>query len=130
MPSPIFTGHIEHGNLIFDRPDLFAIHKSGLEGKKVEVIVRKETHPRTLAMNSYYWGVIIPLIGDHLGYDKDEMHEALKVKFASQIDENGLTRIESTAKMTVERFIEYTEAVKRWAAEFLNIYVPDPNEFI
>lgn len=130
MPNPILTGKVQYGNLIFDRPDLFAIHKSGLEGKCVEVIIRKPANQRTLAMNSYYWGVIVPLIGDHLGYDKDEMHEALKLKFASQPGDHGLTRVESTAKMTVERFIEYTESVKRWAAEFLQVYVPDPGEFI
>jgi hypothetical protein len=54
----------------------------------------------------------------------------LAAKFASHPDESGLPHIESTAKMTVERFIEYTEAIKRWSAEFLQVYVPDPGEFV
>jgi len=129
--NPIFYGKIEHGNLIFDRPDQWAIRKVQFEGKNVRVTLDKETHPRTLPMNSYYWGVVVPLIGDHLGYDKDEMHEALKVKFASEQDIiTGLSRVESTAKMTVERFIEYTDQIRRWSAEFLNIYVPDPGELL
>jgi len=128
--NPIFFGGVEGGRVKLDRPDQYLIHLSGLEGKRVEVVVRKETHPRSLPMNNYYWGVIIPLVADHLGYGKDEMHEALKVKFASTADEMGLLRVESTAKMTVERFIEYTDEIKRWSAEFLNVYVPDPGEYI
>ena len=57
------------------------------------------------------------------------MHDALKEKFASRRDEKtGLLIVESTAKMDTVRFMKYYDDIQVWAAEFLDVYIPDPNE--
>lgn len=129
--NPIFYGKVEHGKVIYDNYDLYAARIVSLEGKEFQSTLDKRVYNRSISQNSYYWGVIVSLIADHCGYsDKEDCHRDLAAKFASHPDDSGLPHIESTAKMTVKRFIEYTESIKRWAAEFLHVYIPDPNEFI
>ncbi len=128
-PLPIFTGSVEKGKLILDQPQKYLVHLSQLNGKKIELVLRKRRSQRSLEQNRAYWGIAIEILSNHLGYDKDTMHHALKVKFASAVDPvTGLTIIESTAKMDTKRFIQYYEDIQRWSMEFLNCYIPDPNE--
>jgi len=36
--------------------------------------------------------------------------------------------MDSTAKMSTERFQKYLTDIRQWAAEFLNYRLPEPNE--
>ena len=101
--------------------------------QKVDIIIKKHVNKRTDPQNNYYWAVIVRMLSAYCGYTKDETHSALKYKFASfkpTMSSFGseLPRIESTAKMSTERFNEYIEEIKRWAAEDLSMYIPDPEE--
>ena len=129
MTAPVFVGQIEKGKLLLDAPAQYLVHLSTLEGRRVEVVVRRQRSQRSLRQNAAYWGIAIEILSEHLGYDKDECHHAMKAKFASRVDEKtGLLIIESTAKMDTKRFGRYYEDIQRWAIEFLNVYIPDPNE--
>jgi hypothetical protein len=103
---------------------------STFEGKKIELTLRKSNSTRSLQANAYYWGVVVKLIADHCGYDSAELHEALKYKFLSnhEADETGLVRIKSTASLTVDEFIRYTNDVVIWAARDLQVYIPAPGD--
>jgi len=127
--TPIFTGEIINGKLKLDNPNRYLVHLSSLNGKKIELVLRRRKSKRSLQQNKAYWGIAIEILKNHLGYDKDEMHHALKVKFASRTDpDTGLVIVESTTKMDTKRFGEYYADIQRWAAEFLNCYIPSPNE--
>ncbi len=130
MPTPIFTAQIKDGKLILDNRARYEMYISLFEGKRVQVVVKKLAQNRSLNFNSYYWAVIVSMLANHTGYDKDEMHHNLKDMFASSPDPDrpGMKRVESTADMDTERFSKYCEAIKRWAASYLNLYIPDPNE--
>lgn len=130
MTVPIFTGHISQGKLVLDQPQRYLVHLSGLEGKQIELVLRKKRSQRSLAQNSWYWGVVIEILASHCGYTPEEMHEALKIRFLSsrQEDERGLIKVGSTAALTTDEFIRYTNRVIQWAAEYLHVYVPDPNQ--
>ena len=77
----------------------------------------------TNKLNKYYWGVLIPVVKEGLkdvgynGLNNQDVHEFLVKRF--EVDYSELSNIE---------FIEYKENIQQWAAEFLNIYMPDPNE--
>ena len=129
MPSPVFTGRIENGKLILDSPHRYIVRLSALNGKLVELVIRKRRSQRSPNQNAAYWGIVVEILSNHTGYDKDTMHEALKAKFASRTDEKtGLLVIESTAKMNTVRFNRYYSDIQQWAAEFLGCYIPSPNE--
>ena len=127
--NPIFHGRVEKGKLILDSPDRFRVHLSRYEGQPVEVVVRKKKSQRSILQNRAYFGIAVKILCLHTGFNREEMHDALKQKFASRVDEKtGLTIIESTADMDTVRFCQYYEDIQRWAIEFLGVYVPSPNE--
>ena len=127
--TPVFKGKVEKGKLVLNAPDRFMIYLAKFEGQEIEVQVRKKKSQRSIQQNRAYFGIAVEILCEKTGFSRDEMHDALRQKFASRVDdETGLTVIESTAKMDTVRFMKYYDDIQRWAAEFLNVYIPDPGE--
>ena len=124
---PIFTGFVDNGGLRFDRRKVVDDYMCTLIGQRVEVIIRKPKTSRSTLQNSYYFGVVVEILAKELGYDKDEIHEILKYKFL-QSNAMGMPYVKSTTKLSTGEFEDYLEKIRRWAAEFLNINIPLPNE--
>jgi hypothetical protein len=92
---------------------------------------------RSNPQNRYYWGLVIPLIQkgiEDLGTEltKEETHELLKARFNfSEIvnEETGecIQIPRSTTTLNKEQFGEYISKIQQFAAEFLNIEIPDPS---
>lgn len=112
--------------------------------------LKRRTTKRSEAMNRYYFGVVVKILSDHTGYETEEMHEYLKLRFNSTRTysptlNRDLPRVsKSTAALDNVAFIEYWSKIQRWAAlggdedhdenEYAlnlgdSIYVPDPNEY-
>jgi len=127
---PIHHATIIDGNLRLENPQRYELWLALLNGKQVEVVVRKKRKKRSNAQNRYYWAVVIKMIADFLGYAPEECHEAMKIKFLGlEEDRYGLQRVKSSATLSTEEFIaQFTEPIKRFAAEFLKLYIPDPGE--
>ena len=95
-------------------------------GSALEIEV-KEVISRSQVQNSYYWGQVIgspskegSLLSNEMfqGYTKQELHEALKEKFG----------VKSTMGMSQEDFSEYLNKIIRWAAEFAEMYIKEPDD--
>lgn len=106
------------------------------EGCEVEVEVTRRRATRSIQQNAYYWAVAVHLLSEHTGYTPEEVHEFLKAKFIPKkmaiakgngeiVDEYVLGG--STRRMNTIEFGEYLETVRRWAAEELDVVIPDPN---
>ena len=105
-------------------------------GNDYIVEVKKQKNNRTNMQNNYYWACIVQPLANEIGYFPDEMHDILKVKFASQwesIDINdkqvGLQVINSTATMNTKEFEIYANQIRVWALTELGIRLMLPNEF-
>ena len=105
-------------------------------GKDYLVNVKKQRNNRSNMQNNYYWACIVQPLGESLGYFPDEMHDTLKVKFASEwqsIEINdktiGLQVIKSTATIDTKAFEVYTEQIRIWAMTELGIRLMMPNEY-
>jgi hypothetical protein len=100
------------------------------DGTHVFVTVEKITREkqRSLDQNAYYWGVVVKILAGETGYTKDEMHEALKVKFLTYENVKGIPTVLSTANLNTKQFEVYLEMVRRWAAMDLGIVIPEPNQ--
>ncbi len=121
-----YKGKVEKGLLILFDKELFNIQLKAFEGKHIDLSVKLPSKNRSNNQNRFYWGVLIDIIGKELGYTADETHEALKMKFL--LDRRGkIPTVRSTAVLTTKEFEDYLEDIKRWAAEFLNVVLPDPN---
>ena len=124
--APIWRGQIENGKLKLVQPDLFKRYLTSLRGE-VEVIVRKWKKRRTGNQNRYYWGVVIPILCESLGYSSEEMHEALKWKFLRNRMHKELPTVKSTANLSTIEFNNYIDEIVRWASEE-RIHIPEPEK--
>ena len=115
------------------------------KGKRIEVAVKQRYKQRSSPQNRYYWGVLVPSVllafvdlGNDLQQDNQEhldmVHDFLKRKFLT----NGLEVVNaqgeveqlppSTTRLSTIEQEKYHEDIRRWAAEFLNVVIPLPNE--
>ena len=130
--SSVKNGHLHfHNRRVFDEQV-----RHFREGAQVEIAVTIRRASRSLQQNAYYWGVVVQIISEHTGYTPDEVHEFLKMKFIPKrlavADGNGEICEEfviggSTRKMNTIQFGEFMEECRRFAADTLDCYIPDPN---
>ncbi len=110
------------------------------DGKHLVTV--KDMRKRSVPQNSYYWGVVVPMVRKGLydaGYDEvttnEDAHEVLKhihlrKRIVSKQTGDVIDISDSSAKLSIPQFNEYIEAICKWASEFLNVVIPSPNEEI
>ena len=127
MIRKIFYGIVNHGKIIRDDEKNYRILLCTLEGKRIGETIEKEHKQRSNQQNRYYFGVVVPIIAECLGYSINETHEGLKDMFLC--DRTGkLPRIKSTTELSTVDWESYMSQVRQWASQFLVVYVPDPGE--
>jgi hypothetical protein len=125
---------IIHGKKIYEDPELYQKDLLNLKHDwPYEQIIRRIRKPRTDRQNRYYWGVVIDYIARQMGEsDKNEVHKTLARHFLGFEEESygGVTfeKTPSTTSLSTVEFTEYIEMVRRWAAEFLALNIPDPDQ--
>lgn len=125
----IFYGRVlDGGLLVLDRPADYNRHVRAHRGKHVELTLRKRRTRRSSQANRFYFGVVVKLLAEHCGYDTQEMHEALAMRFL-RIEDcpiTGAPRRKRTPDTDSAEFSEYVEHCIRLAAE-LGVVIPDAN---
>jgi hypothetical protein len=125
---------------IYNRP-LFDEEVRAMSREKdlaVTIEVKARKYKRSNEFNSYYWAVVVAMIVERLrelghDVDRDLTHEFLKGRFLySELTDPTTGEVmkipRKTSELATEEFMEYIEHVKQFAAETLDIYIPDPNE--
>ena len=129
--SPKFYGEVVKGRLVFADPMALSVYLGCFkEGAEVEVVIKRRRKKRSLNQNDYYWGYVIEVLGEHFGYWKDEMHEALKMLFLKVKREGKPDTVKSTAKLSTAEMEEYLSNIKIWASSEYKIILADPNQDI
>lgn len=121
-----FTGKVKGMMLELDDERGYRRHLASLEGKKIQVIVRKYKTTRSNDQNRYYWGVIIKILGEEFGYMPEETHEALKWKFLRK--DGKLETVRSTTSLNTTEFEIFLERVRIWALTDFQVKIPLPNK--
>jgi hypothetical protein len=105
-------------------------------GNDYIVDVKKQRNNRSNMQNNYYWKCIVQTLAEEIGYLPDEMHDILKVKFASEWQSVivkdktiGVQMVNSTARMNTGEFELYAEQIRIWALTELGIRLMLPNEY-
>lgn len=119
----------EKVNWYQDEGELFKKHLRSLDGKWIWLTVERFSKQRSLNQNRYYWGVVINILKDEIGYTKNEMHDALRRHFLT-VEEEGkiLPTVKSTTELDTMGFEEYLQEVREWADTEMDIVIPLPNE--
>ncbi len=127
-PAKRFTGKVIDGKLLINNSKLFKLYLQSLEGKKVEIGVRKEMKIRSTRSNSFYW-VYLSVIAQETGDDENSLHEYFKrVLLPPQIIEVLGKEIKipaSTTKLSTEEMSEYIQRIH----SLTGINPPDPAEY-
>ncbi len=137
-PSLIFTASVTPEGLHFHNRKRYDYEMQSLAGKEVRVTIERLRNSRSGQQNRYYWGAVVPIVCrglNEVGYriSEPDTHEYLKATFLHDhiVNENTgefLETIGSTRRLTTTGFMEYIADIQRWAAEFLGVDIPDPNE--
>lgn len=108
------------------------------ESKEYIITIKKKQKIRSNRQNRYYFGIVLPLVLRGLrnaGFDvhsKEDAHDIVKCKFLKVDIENDsgefITSFKSTKEMSTQEFKEFIDNVQYWASEYLNEYIPSPNE--
>jgi len=125
--NPVFSAIIKSNKVVFHNVDLFNGYLISLEGKDVDVVVRKKKKIRSNPQNAFYWGVCVKLLCETTGYTDDEMHHALKMLFL-QDRSRKIPTLRSTTNLTTMEFESYLEQIRVWASTELSCVIPMPNE--
>ena len=134
-----FSGNVNKDGVlrIVNRAYFDKFLKEELAEKEVTIEVKRKTRKRSNSQNAYYHSCVIPIlrtafkdIGHNLS--NEEVHLFLKTKFLkiSIATENGEflgEKIGSTADLTTTQFMEYIMEIQQFAAESLDVVIPDPN---
>jgi hypothetical protein len=109
------------------------------DGKQIVLGVREVKRTRSTSANAYLWGVVYPpIVAAFREYgtpiDAEDVHLFCK-QHVGKLKQNLVTpdgevlqAVGSTRHMTTTEFMDYTEAVRQFAAEKLGIEIPLPNE--
>ena len=125
--TPLFFGKVKNNKVIFEKVDLLNGYLISLEGKDIEIIIRKRKKNRTISQNSWYWSCVVGIAAEHFGYEPDEMHEAYKFMFLRKHAEGKPETVRSTVSLTTVEFSSYVEKCRQFCAEE-GIVIPDPGE--
>jgi hypothetical protein len=123
-----FVGTVQNGEMVFDAPARFAEQIKALEGKRVVLSIDKHRPNRSLKANAYYWSCVIPHLAEELGYDHQEMHDALKQRFLSVHTNGPLPTVKSTSKLDSREFADYVDNCIRLAGE-MGVVIPIPSSY-
>ncbi len=107
-------------------------------GKNVVIKFERKGSKRSSPQNRYYWGIVIKEITlrlrelGHQWLTDEDVHDMMKLKFNYEqiVSEQGevLELPKSTTTLTKTQFAEYVDNIRQWAAGFLSINIPDPNQ--
>lgn len=129
---------IEAGKLHVIRRDKFVKSCASLKDGRYSLTIEKKYKKRSNPQNAYLFGVVYPIVLQGLidlgfeGMTIESVHDLLKYKFLPTdiVSKEGevMEIVRSTASLTTTEFMDYLAKIKKWGAEYLNVYVPEPNE--
>ena len=111
------------------------VYLQATEDKLISITYQAVKPTRSLLQNKYYWGVVIKMLSEEIGYAPDLMHKYMKQSFiqkyteifgmpdGGQCEEDG-----STASLTTKEFDDYIYSIRIWADSFLSLNIPLPQQ--
>jgi len=128
----VFPGTCHNGQIMVDpavKSD-WQMNLAILQDEECEFIARKKKKKKSNKQNRYYRGVVVPYVAKAMGETDDRAHGYLQLEFFVYEDDQGRKYIRSTRLEDWET-IEWEEKmseIRQWASEFLNMFLPKPNE--
>lgn len=122
------------GKLSISMPCSWREALSHLKGQRVTVEIEREEHRRSNRQNRWYFGVVVPLVGEYLSrgrelpLSKDQVHHVLVSAFLGQEETPLGPAPIKTSLLTTAQFSGYCERIQAHAATEWGLFIPGPNE--
>tara|TARA_R100000655_G_scaffold17342_2_gene37113 strand:+ start:800 stop:1177 length:378 start_codon:yes stop_codon:yes gene_type:complete len=120
-------GKIQNLKINFLDEERFVEDLVKLEGKDIVFTLIENKDFRTNEQNKLWWKYM-QIMGDELGYTKDEFHDICKLKFLKRERvEDGIKveYLKSTAQLTKKEFKDLVDKLIIWAAKNFSINLPN-----
>jgi|688.fasta_scaffold472456_3 hypothetical protein len=140
MKKISITSSVVNGNLKRNRQLIIDALKS-FEGKNIQITIEKATKKRSNQQNSFYWGVVVPILQKGLHdatgevRDVNSIHYQIVLPLLSPKREivntktgEIITEHLTSSQMTTSEFMDFIVNIQKWSAEFLQVDIPNPNE--
>jgi hypothetical protein len=133
----VTSGSVSSGRLLIRNLTQMERALARFRDGEVRISIERRHANRSQAQNRYWWGVCVELVSEHTGYTSDEVHELAKQMFLPKklalCDGNGEVKGEfvvggTTTTLNKIEFGEFVESFRRWAAETLDVMIPDPDQ--
>ncbi len=133
-----YYGKVTDMIIIHNRKQMEEMIFRNFAGMDIEITVQRKRRRRSLLQNAYYHGVVVPIVQQGLldaGYKvgREQVHDFLKATFhkcelVNEATGEVLQTVGSTTGMSTLQMMEYFQAITLWAAEYLNVQIPEPGE--
>ena len=129
----------DNGKIVSGRTKLIKALQS-FSGKRVTLTIERQFKKRSGQQNRYFHGLVIPLIQQRLQelgwkeaisetWVKDLVKlQCLKTETVNESTGEVFETIRNTSGLTTSEFMNLIADIQQWAAEKLDLYIPDPNE--
>lgn len=138
MIKPKFYASAQSGKIVWiDRDAVSRYMAKFAPGTDLELTICKKYRRRTSGQpdeetnfNGYLWAVPIRMIADEIGEENDELvHQWVQLAVGNVRVMNDGTKVPAgTRHMSGAEFADYCARVRIWAANTLNMSIPEPNE--
>lgn len=141
---PKWKAQANGGILYVEREADFRDYLLSLQGKDLQVVVKKYVKSRSRQEEKFYHAVVVRMVAEAMSIDDNEAHYFLKSLFLTEEVRAGngkyrFKRTLSTTELDDKSYREYWEKCIRWAAlptnpaglseqSGLELYIPYPNE--
>lgn len=119
---PVFSGKVIAGKVQLETSERekMELFVESLPDGDVCLEVYERKYQRSNQANDYYFGVVVELIAESLGWDKETAHDFLKTRYNSVLvnwkgKEVWITR--STASLNTAEFSQYVDRCIQFASE-------------
>ncbi len=133
-PKPLVVqARIVNGELKVPTRKFLLAALKGWPDMAVDLEIRPFEETRRARANRYYWGVVLKMMAAEMGQSPEDVHEVEKLRHNYKAAPDPQTALDvriaqSTAKLTIQQFSAYIEAVMLDGAEYLGLTFPEPRE--
>jgi hypothetical protein len=130
------TGRVKGGQLYLRSRRQMDRALAAWKDCEISFTIEKVHATRSHAQNAYFHAVVVAMVSDRTGYTPNEAKELLKAKcLPHDLAEQGINgRVidglvigGSTAKLDKLQFIDFLDECVRYAAEHMDLVIPDPD---
>ncbi len=137
--TPVYTGVVRMGKFIPDNLEWFTSGLNAFENRSIAVYLTEKKGLRSLKMNNYYWGVVVPLLARHLEENNlfanptiKRVHNALKSQFLGleevmQLDGTIKDETISTSSLNNRQYCNFLESIWAYCSITYALHIPEPD---